>query len=175
MLKGQDCVVLMKLLANPERSTWTQRELSKELCISLSEINAALKRLSSAGLIHSGFAQNEITPIRRAALEFLVHGIKYCFPVQLTEFSRGMPTGIAAPVFKNKLFMGDEPLPVWQYSEGKVKGLALKPLYKKVPYALAKYPDQNLYDLLALVDIIRIGRARERKIAIEMLSKKLME
>ncbi|MDF1929972.1 hypothetical protein PGH45_07720 [Legionella pneumophila] len=45
----------------------------------------------------------------------------------------------------------------------------MEPLYLSVPEALAKHPDQTFYELLVLIDAIRSGRARERKIAIELL------
>jgi len=169
MLKGQDCVILIKLLAHLEKRDWSQRELSISLCISLSEVNASLKRLAKANLVRVGLKENQILPVTQAALEFLLHGVKYSFPVKAGEFTRGMPTGIAAPIFKDKLALGDDPLPVWPHGEGKAKGIALDPLYKSVPEALIQQPDESFYDLLALVDIIRQGRARERKIAESML------
>jgi len=46
-------------------------------------------------------------------------------------------------------------------------------LYRSVPKAIVEQPDQAFYDLLALVDILRHGRARERKIAADLLRKKL--
>lgn len=50
MLKPQDCIILIKLLANPGMD-WSQRQLAKALCISLAEINAGIKRLGDAGLL----------------------------------------------------------------------------------------------------------------------------
>lgn len=50
MLKSQDCIILIKLLANPG-SEWSQRQLAKSLCISLAETNAGIKRLIDAGLL----------------------------------------------------------------------------------------------------------------------------
>ena len=44
MLRSQDCIILLKLLANPGRE-WTQRQLAIELCISLGEVNSGIKRL----------------------------------------------------------------------------------------------------------------------------------
>jgi len=174
MLKGQDCVILIKLLANQNQVDWSQRELAKVLNISLSEINAGLKRLSNASLIRLGMPDQSIIPVVQAAYEFLVHGVKYCFATQLGEFTRGVPTGIAAPVFKDKIVVGDDPLPVWPYGMGNAKGLSIEPLYKSVPSVLEEHFDQKFYDILALVDILRIGRAREKKIAEEMLQKIVM-
>ena len=53
--------------------------------------------------------------------------------------------------------------PVWSDPEGTVRGFAIEPLHPSVP-AAAK-ADAALYQLLALVDTLRIGHARERKLA----------
>ena len=52
---------------------------------------------------------------------------------------------------------------MWPWPEGDTRGIGLEPLYKKVPQAALR--DPGLYELLALVDAIRDGRARDRKIA----------
>ena len=49
--------------------------------------------------------------------------------------------------------------------------MALEPLYKTAPAAALR--DPTLYELLALVDAIRDGRARERKIAEQELISRL--
>ena len=53
----------------------------------------------------------------------------------------------------------------------KVRGIEIKPLYKTVPEAAKQ--DPQLYARLALVDALRDGRARERKLAEEELIKTL--
>jgi hypothetical protein len=52
-----------------------------------------------------------------------------------------------------------------------VRGESFSPLYKSAPSAAKK--DSKLYQLLALVDAIRGGRARERDIAKKELKKRL--
>jgi len=59
--------------------------------------------------------------------------------------------------------MSNDLPPVWPWPEGNTRGIGLEPLYKSVPRAALR--DPNLYQFLALVDAIRDGRARERKIA----------
>lgn len=172
MLKAQDCVLLIKMLANPGK-VWSQRQLSKELCISLSEVNAGIKRLLIAGLIRNDSELGSPKAITQSSLEFLIYSIKYFFPGQLGEYTRGMPTGIAAPVFEGQVVMDENLLPVWPYAKGNTKGLALNALYPSVPKAIDEHPDQEFYDILALVDVLRHGRARERKIASKLLEKKL--
>jgi hypothetical protein len=57
------------------------------------------------------------------------------------------------------------------HPEGKSRGIALAPLYKTVPIAALR--DPLLYEKLALVDALRDGRTRERKLAEEELKKLL--
>ncbi len=52
-----------------------------------------------------------------------------------------------------------------------MRGYAFAPLYRTVPEAALR--DPALYELLALVDAIRDGRARERNLAQKALEKRL--
>ncbi|MFH0898009.1 MAG: hypothetical protein V1855_00335 [bacterium] len=169
MLKPQDCVVLLKLLANPDSYSWPQRKLSDSLCISLSEINASMKRLFSTGLIREDLENGTLVPNLDASYEFLVHGLKYCFPVKLGKYSRGIPTGVAAPIFKDQFADSNEPISIWPYFDGNARGMVLEPLYKSVPKSIKEHPDLVFYNLLSLVDVIRGGRAREKGIALKLL------
>lgn len=170
MLKPQDVVLLVKLLANAKQA-WSQNQLALHLCMSVSEVNAGIKRLRQAGLLQ--FIQGKNHPIQSAVEEFLISGVKYIFPAQLGEYTRGIPTSYAAPVFKGQIVSGQDPIPVWPYAEGGQRGLALKPLYSSVPKSVIQYPDSEFYGLLALIDAIRQGRVRERNIAIKLLKARL--
>ncbi len=64
-------------------------------------------------------------------------------------------------------------VPVWPHASGDRRGYALTPLYRSVPDAALK--DAELYELLALTDAVRDGRARERKIAATYLESKLSD
>lgn len=171
MLKPQDCIILIKLLANPGVD-WSQRELAKALCISLSEINAGIKRLGDAGLLRKD-SDDKLFPNINAADEFLVSGIKFIFPAKLGEYTRGTPTAIAAPIFHDKIALGNDPIPVWPDAMGKKRGVALAPLHPSIPKALRENPDQLFYELLVLIDAIRSGRPRERNLAVALLKEKL--
>ena len=73
-----------------------------------------------------------------------------------------------------RMFSDERALPnaiVWPHPEGEVRGESLEPLYPSVVEAARR--DQELYECLALVDALRIGRARERKLAIDLLAKRL--
>lgn len=160
VLKPQDVVVSAKLLGYKEFRP-TVSELASSLALSPSEVHGSIRRLQAARLVHSARLGN--APILDSIKEFFVHGFKYAFPPQRGELTRGMPTGYAAEPLKSLVVAGDEPPPVWPYSEGLVRGISFKPLYAKVPVA-AKL-DPHLYEILALLDAIRDGRVRERNLA----------
>jgi hypothetical protein len=106
-----------------------------------------------------------------AILEFLVHGLKYVFPVEHGPLTRGIATSYGAPPLSRFIVRSSEPIPVWPYAEGSVRGVAFEPLYRNVPVAALN--DSGLYELLALTDALRNGRARERKLAEDHLRLRL--
>jgi hypothetical protein len=168
-MKAQDILIALKIQSLEDRKApWPQRFLAEETGVSLSEVNAACNRLAAVGLLFLG----RRNVARSALLEFLIHGLKYVFPVATGEVTRGMPTSYAAAPLKEQFAVAeDELVPVWPDAEGTVRGTAVEPLYKSVPMAAKK--DQRLYEYLVLIDAIRGGRARERTKAIEILSERL--
>jgi hypothetical protein len=168
ILKPQDILVLLKLLSIGKRD-WTYAWLGVELGMSPSQLHAAVKRVLAAQLaVYQG---DQIVPNRRNLEEFLVHGVKYAFVPERGELTRGMPTGYAASPLADQFAGTDEPPPVWPTPDGSVRGQAFSPLYPLAPGAAAK--DPVLYELLALVDAIRGGRARERDLGIKELKMRL--
>jgi hypothetical protein len=107
----------------------------------------------------------------KAVLEFLVHGLKYVFPAERGGLTRGMPTAHAASPLREHFAASDEVPPVWADPQGTIRGEELEPLYRSVPKAARA--DQRLYELLALVDAVRSGRARERELAVKELRNRL--
>jgi len=173
VLKPQDTVLLVKLLSNPEHLNWSQSKLATHLCLSVSAVNASLKRLSLSGLIRLGMAGNSYSPVLSACEEYLISSVKYVYPAEIGDYTVGIPTSYAAPIFKGQIALGKDPIPVWPNAKGTQRGLALAPLYHCVTNSLLEYPDQGFYDLLSLVDAIRHGRARERTIAEKLLKERL--
>ena len=157
MVKGQDIVVLAALIGG-EFSDAAYAALAKRAALSVSETHAAVKRLREASLV------DDARKIRRRnAVEFLVHGLRYLFPPQMQAGeTMGLPTAYAAPVAVGEFAVAGE-IPVWRSDEGTARGRALTPIYPSVPIAAAH--DRGLYDSLALIDMLRGGRARERAFA----------
>lgn len=168
ILKPQDILVLLKLVA-VGRAEWSYNQLAIDLGMSPSEVHAAIKRALAARLAIQG--EKGIFVNAQNLKEFLVHGVKYAFVPESGAMSRGIPTGYAAPPFNKKIVQGNEPPPVWPDPKGEVRGVSFSPLYKSVPMAVSK--DKSLYELLVIVDVIRSGKAREQKMAMSALEKKL--
>lgn len=165
-IKPQDIMVLLKLCLWQERE-WRHIDLSVELGLSQTEVSFALERCRVSGFLDE--AKKRV--IRSSLLEFLVHGLKYVYPVQPGALGRGMPTAHSAPPLSKRIVSDEHDQYVWAYGEGKMRGQAIEPLYESVPFAAAK--DPQLHELLALVDALRVGRARERTIAADELEKRI--
>lgn len=165
MLKGQDIVLLVQLLGLPP--SWTVRGLSEGLELGVGPVHRSLSRLAEAGV----YDAHRKRVIIGAAEEFLLHGLRYVFPVRPQGEVRGQPTAWAASPLR-ELLVDESPLPpVWPASDGTVRGLALKPLH---PSALpAARGDRVTGERLALLDALRAGDARIRGVAAEQLRRSL--
>jgi hypothetical protein len=159
--KSLDVVVWLKLLLSGSGKTFAQ--LSNELGMSASEIHASVNRGAVAGLLDPSSRM----PLRKPLEEYLLYGVRYAFPAKRGPVTRGIPTSYAAPPLAKHFPTHEDLPPVWPDPEGPTKGYALEPLFK--PIAKAVRQDPKLYMLLALVDAIRDGRARERKLAVDEL------
>lgn len=157
-LRPHDVLVLLQLAIEPET---TFRSLAADVGLSLGEAHNAAKRLELARLIFL----HEQTVNVSATLEFLVCGVPYAFPPQLGAPSRGIATAFSASPL-NREFPSNQLL-VWPDHRGDSRGVALLPLSPVV--AVIWEGNQELYQLLTLVDAVRVGRARERKRAREYL------
>ena len=163
-MRPHDVAVLLKI-SSMKSSDWLMKDLAPTLGISAGEISESLNRSVYAGLI----SDDKKTVMKEALLEFLENGLKYAFPQRPGETTRGVPTSFSAPPL-NQLVSSMEPV-VWPLPEGKVRGQAIQPLYPGVPKSCLK--DPSLYELLALTDALRIGKAREKKLATTELRKRI--
>lgn len=165
MLKPIDLLVGLKILTNDP--ALTQMELASRLCISSSQVNSAIKILVISKLLN--LKNNKPVPIVSALEEFVLSGVKYCYPVKVGELTIGVPTAYAAEPLVKEIAEQNDPIPVWPYVAGGARGLALEPLHKNVPKALSEFPDPELFVYLVLIDALRIGRAREKNLAVKYL------
>jgi DNA-binding Lrp family transcriptional regulator len=170
MLKPQDLYVVLKIVAvGMRRPPYAQ--LASELGMSSSEVHASVERAQNSRLLHGSTLQCQ--PNLSALKEFLTHGLQYVFPADRGGPTRGIPTSYAAEPLRRLIPAGNEPIPVWPWEGGKVRGVSLAPLHRSAPIAALR--DPRFYEYLALVDALREGRSRERKIAAEELSRRFGE
>lgn len=187
-IKSQDIVVLLKLVSLQEQeeqtglggfrsslpgeAPYSVRSLEALLGISKTEINGSIKRSLSTGLAIKDRASGRPNPNRRNLHSFIIHGLKYVFPVKPGAMTRGTATAFAAPMLKSLLISAGEYIYVWPSAEGHEMGQSVQPLFKSVPEAVQK--DDRLYEYLALVDAIRLGNQRETGLAGDRLSERLL-
>jgi hypothetical protein len=183
-LRPQDIAVLLKVLLPKGPRNWTYAALGEELSMSASQVFRAVERARFAGFLAPlrtfqvggipGVDSDTWLQLNRSNLkEFLVHGLRYAFPVKRGAVTGGIPTAEAAPPLDQQIMPPPPPElpPVWPFPEGKMRGVEFPPLYKNAPRAAMR--DPQLYELLALVDAIRDGRAREREIAVHELTSRI--
>lgn len=164
VLKPQDLYVLFALLSRGGGSA-TYQELAEQTGLAISAVHGALKRAVVSRL--AMFQDRRPVVLKPQLRDFVLFGAKYAFPPIWGSLTRGVPTGYAAAPLNQLIESGSEPVPVWPYAEGSVRGLSLAPLYPSAPQAALK--DERLYALLALFDAIRSGQARERDAAQKLL------
>jgi len=109
---------------------------------------------------------NPARPNARNLAEFALHGAKYAFPGVRQKLGVGVPTSHSAPAFAGVFAPGSVDF-VWPHPNGTVRGIEVEPLHPSVPFAAMQ--DAKLYEMLALFDALRVGRARERGMALERL------
>lgn len=163
-----DVVVALKLLQCPQWPGFAR--LSEALGMSLSQVHRSVARLGDSRL----FIESEKTVVRANLARFVIHGLPFAFPARLGEVTRGVPTAWACPELREtslSTLLAEELVPVWPDPEGTVKGRAIEPLHGGVPKAVQA--DKELYALLALIEVLRVGRARERGFAEEELEKRI--
>lgn len=164
-MRPQDIVILLKIIAY-KGTDWHLKDLARDLYISPSEVSESLNRSREAGLVD--YYKKRIN--RQSLMEFLQHGLPYVFPQRPGAVVNGIPTAHSHPFMKQH-FRSDSNF-VWPDTQGKVRGEAIDPFYPKQIYAARD--DNDLYKLLALTDVMRVGRTREAGIAINELSKMIL-
>lgn len=165
-LKPQDILLLLKISSegNPQ---WNQKPMAAALGLSQSEVSESVSRSKYAGLLDP---KGKIV-VKSALMELLQYGLRYVFPQRPGPVVRGVPTSHSASPLKDKIQSSEAY--VWPYGKGSLRGHSILPLYPTVPEAALK--DAKLHELLALVDALRVGRARERELAVRELRKRLLQ
>lgn len=163
-MKPQDVVVLAKLIAINDPD-YIQIGLAEALYMSQSEISSSISRSSYSGLlINKGKEVN-----RKLFFDFIKYGLSVVFPQHPGAIVRGTLTAHSAPPLDVEIV--SEEKYVWPYAKGRARGQSIVPLYPTVPKAVIL--DSHLYELLVLMDAVRVGRAREKNLALELLAQRI--
>jgi len=164
-MRPQDIAILLKVIELGNENTQLN-QLSSSLAISISEISESLNRSQLANLID----YNKKSVYKQNLFEFLEHGVRYVFPQVPGSMVRGIPTAHSHP-FMKKHFDSDIEY-VWYDVSGETIGLQIEPLYSKQVNAVKE--SSLFYEMLALVDTIRVGRVREVELALKQLKNILL-
>ena len=163
MLLPGDLPVALQLGLTPAPS---YEALSAAVGISTSMAHRAVQRLERAALL--------LIPHRRLAvqpfMDLVAHGMRHVYYAELGPESLGVPTAHAVGRLAEAI-LSDRPY-VWPSVRGRVRGDSITPLFSGAP----DLPESNprLYEALALIDAVRVGRVRERRLAIEFLGELLV-
>lgn len=169
MLKGQDIAVLIKLLLKQRAKEKVEfKRIAYEVFISQSEVTKSIQRLEKSKLIVR-YSDERLELNKHALEELFIYAVKYLFPAEINIATRGMAAAYSSPGIKTQILSEDTY--VWPYINGDIKGLALTPMYKTLPDALDRTEDNDFYEIISALDIIRMGGRRENKIAKEILEK----
>lgn len=157
-MKPQDILILLKIISLGNES-WNQTSLAESLYMSQSEISQSLARSKYSGLLDGSGKK----VMFRTFFDFLKFGISVVYPVKPGAIVRGIPTAHSAEPLSD--FILSNEMYVWPYPFGENRGQAITPLYPSV--AKASLIDKKLYELLSLTECLRVGRLREKNLAIE--------
>jgi hypothetical protein len=161
-----DIVVLLELLRRPAGG-WTVRSLAMDLRLPSASVQRSLERLGATPAYDAGRRRVSMW----GCTELFEHALRFIAPVVRGGETRGLATSWAAPPLSQHLAAVDELPLVWPDPLGEQRGLEIQPLHPAV-VSLAR-ADPEMYELLALIDGLRVGDTRTRKLAAELLRERI--
>ncbi len=176
MLKSHDIAVVLKLLETKgSTQVPTFASLAFALKLSASEVHGSVKRGLEAGLLRrplGAAARGMPVPVSAALAEFLVHGVKYTWPVKTGGLGRGVATCSSLASVADVLNLSQSEVPlVWPHPQGTMRGETVKPLYAHAPAVAMN--DPYMHQWLALLDMLRLKSGREASLAADHILNKL--
>ena len=166
-LHAGDIVVVLALSSAPGSQLSRLAGLAGR---SIGECHNAIRRLRASGLVNVDRRSVEREPLIR----FLDAGVRVAFPPTIGGETVGVATAFVSSARPDDPSAGplahDHPVAaefVWPLAGAVTRGQALAPLHPRV--ALLASTNRELWNLLAMVDLIRVGGAREHREALERL------
>lgn len=164
MIKSPDIYVLSGMLVN--EGDWTYRSLADRLRVPHPVVQRALGRTRDADLYSVERRNVHLLHFQ----EFAIHALRFVSPVQLGPLVPGLPAAWAADPVAGRIYPSEEDLPpVWPFARGQARGQMLEPLHSAAPEAVQSWP--QLGQVLAILDSLRAGDLRVRRVAEELLVK----
>jgi hypothetical protein len=179
MVRSQDVLLSVKLFLHGEQ---TYAKLSSALGLSVGEIHNAYDRIRQAEILTT--VRGEDTISRKNLYRLLAHGIPSIFFAVRGPILYGLPTAYSHPALQSLFEDTGESLSfpvVWQtpqsskktFSPQDVRGESISPLYPSVTEASKL--DSEFWEIMALVDVLRIGKTPSKNIALKLLEKRILE
>ena len=166
-LQAVDLLVILKLSAMGSPPA-PERLVAEEIGLPESAVGLSLHRLEAMGLLRGEGEQRRINSLTlRQCLE---RAVRWIAPAEVGSAQLGLLTAHSAPPLTSRLIGDDDPV-VIPLPNGPARGRAVTPLHPLAPRAAER--DPKLHTLLALVDALRIGGAREREVAAKELGARL--
>ncbi|MCK9249465.1 MAG: hypothetical protein M0P31_10895 [Solirubrobacteraceae bacterium] len=164
-MRGVDLIVLLDLLSRPGRD-WTVRSVAGGLGLPPASVQRAVERLAATPALDGASRR-----VNRSESESLfVDAARFMFPAHLGAETRGTPTAWGASPLSDALAVTDG-VPVWPSPTGTARGFAVDPLHDVAGALAVARPE--LYEQLTLVDALRLGDARVRGVAADLLRERL--
>jgi hypothetical protein len=108
---------------------------------------------------------------RSAFHRLIVNAVRHVYPAELGPPARGLPTAHAGVRLSARLSAVQ--VYVWPLEEADTHGTVLVPLHSAVPKVARE--DHAFHELMALIDVFRVGRARECRLADERLAERILD
>ncbi len=162
VLKPQDVALLLLIIAQG-KEPWRAKDLADLSGISQAEVSLSLSRSQTSRLL----ANDKRTVHTVSFLDFIKYGVPYAYPAVLGPTTRGVSTAFIDEIYVTELAPSSQ-IWVWADPNGNTQGVSIAPLFPTLPQNAPKFP--AFYQLLCLVDLIRIGRVREKEESLKIIT-----
>lgn len=170
-LRPQDLLLTLQIWRQGNRE-WSFASLSESLQLSLGEAHGGVQRASNAGLLYE--TKNGLRAAIPRVLQFILHGVPVTFFAKRGGITRGLPTGVHMPTWLEQIKPQERDMvTVWPHPEGTSRGESIEPLYPTVPEVSKK--DTGFYEIVSLIEVMRIGHPIEKKAAASILENKIFK
>ncbi len=161
-LRPSDVVVACQLTITPDVQFI---QLAQSTGLSTGECHNAVRRMRQARIV----LIDDRRPAGDVLANFLVNGVPFAFPPIVGAETIGVPTAHSAHPFATIVETTDRF--VWPDSGGAVRGQSLVPLFPGAPMLAGS--NAPLYELLTIVDALRVGTTRIRRAAADLIAERL--